>query len=693
MSFNLLKLLESQMNEGLIGLASKFIGESETNTKSALELILPGVIGGVINKGSDERGASSILDLINTGNHDGGVFDNLKSVFGDKESLNGLVEAGKLILPAILGRKEDSFMDSILSLTGLNKSSGSSLTRLIAPLIISMIGKRVKEHGLNAKGLMNLLLGQKEHVASRIPVGMGSLLGIARPEPSPEDNKSANQNNWWKWLLLVLAVLLALFLIRDCKGKSGGTAADYIEEVAENAGDNFKSALGYTVDAAGNLVDSAGNIIKKAGEFTIDKLGNIVDAAGNVIDKTWAAMSRGFMSLNGYTVDEMGNLVDETGNIIKKAGEFTVDSAGNILDASGNVLDRFGAAIGDGFKTVKGWTIDAAGNLVDGAGKIIKKAGEFTVDAAGNVLDATGNVLDKVGSAIGNVFRSVKGWTIDAAGNLVDGAGNIIKKAGEFTIDAAGNIIDASGKVLDKVATAGKNAITYLVNEAGDLVDNEGNVIAKKGTFTANANGTYSDNNGKLLLLPNVRVSADSDMMANEIKLIVDDSGNLVNEAGEIVYKAGEYKVENGYYVDVEGNRIGRVWDKIKEAISDVADKTVEGFKTFFGNMMKTPDAPRRNYTLTNIEFNPENQRITDYSKAEVEGLAEALKAYPNSKISVNSYTNDGKSNAENKNLSSMRAEVVKAMLGDIRRKRRTSICKWIGQYRSCKSKWGIKWK
>lgn len=68
-------------------------------------------------------------------------------------------------------------------------------------------------------------------------------------------------------------------------------------------------------------------------------------------------------------------------------------------------------------------------------------------------------------------------------------------------------------------------------------------------------------------------------------------------------------------------------------------------------------------YQLTNIVFNPENHKITSFSKEEVEGLAAALKAEPNSKIIVQAFTNDGKSDKENKSLSKTRAEVVEQML------------------------------
>ena len=621
MAINLLNLLEDQLDDKVIQLASNFLGESSSSTKSAIGSILPSLIGGAIQRGSTERGAGDILDMISSGGHDGSIFDNLGSLLGDSNALQGLLKTGASLLPLLLGRKQDSVLDLVLRATGLKKDRGNSLMSMLAPLVIGMIGRHVRKNGLNARGLMDWLLGQRKHVNDRLPEGMGSILGFADIDvdsdrdrgETKKQSSSGGGGGWWRWLLLLLALLLLLWMFKKCNDdRSSGNLSYEPQEVMKNAGANFRTAAGYTLDAAGNLVDAAGNIIKEAGQWT-------------------------------------------------------VDAAGNVLDAAGEVIDKSANAIAEGFKTVMGYTVDAAGNLVDGAGNIIKKAGEFTVDAAGNVVDAAGNFIDKSANAIAEGFKTAMGYTADAAGNLVDGAGNIIKKAGEWTVNAAGDVVDAAGNVIDKSVDAVKKAANYVVNAAGDLVDGDGNIIAKKGSFKVNDDGSYSDNDGNVIAASGSSDGAgsadDADVKYN-VKLVVDDAGNLVDESsGEVLYKTGEYEVVEGYYVDKEGNKIARVWEKIKEAIADATVKTADAFKSFFGGLFEKRSSSASYYKLKNITFNPENQRITDFSKAEIEGLAQALQADPNATIVVNAYTNDGSNDAENEKLSSMRAEVVKDML------------------------------
>lgn len=186
----------------------------------------------------------------------------------------------------------------------------------------------------------------------------------------------------------------------------------------------------------------------------------------------------------------------------------------------------------------------------------------------------------------------------------------------------------------------------------------------------------------------------------------VDANGNLLNKKGNLVKKAGEFKLEGGYYVDSNGERIKRDIDKAKEKInatvdktkaklSETADKTkakigdaagdtketlgkaVDNTKEVVSNAASiTAASVKENfnklfntkavgttYALHDIAFDTESHRITSMSKEEVEGLAAALKEHPASRIQVQVHTADGKTKSANKEISKLRAKVVKDMM------------------------------
>lgn len=164
-----------------------------------------------------------------------------------------------------------------------------------------------------------------------------------------------------------------------------------------------------------------------------------------------------------------------------------------------------------------------------------------------------------------------------------------------------------------------------------------------------------------------------SDEQKQQNAFYVDASGNLLDKQGDLVAEEGQFKLEKGFYVDNEGNQIKRkieqtkekintAIDNTKEKVSDAAISSVDNAKTMFKNMFNTK-AEGETYTLTNIEFDKESHRITNMSKEEVEGLAAALKDLPASRIQVQVHTADGKNKKECKEVSALRAKVVKDML------------------------------
>ncbi len=152
-----------------------------------------------------------------------------------------------------------------------------------------------------------------------------------------------------------------------------------------------------------------------------------------------------------------------------------------------------------------------------------------------------------------------------------------------------------------------------------------------------------------------------------EITFSVDKAGNLVSSTGEVIAKKGEFSVVNGKYMDKDGKEInllakigGAIGGAAKAtagAVGAAAGKTADAFKGMFGGLFSKKEKVGSTYTLTDIEFNKENHRISNFSKAEVEGLAAALKAYPDAKIQVQVHSKDDGNSTED------RAKVVRDML------------------------------
>ncbi len=205
-----------------------------------------------------------------------------------------------------------------------------------------------------------------------------------------------------------------------------------------------------------------------------------------------------------------------------------------------------------------------------------------------------------------------------------------------FKVDANGNIVGADGTIL---VPSGK----YGLDKSGNLLDNNGKVIARAGSFSP-------------AILDGLKAQLGTYAMT---KLSVNANGDLVDETGKVLVKASDLVQKDGFYYDKKGTKLGKIWGAIKKAVG----KTADAMASLFTKMIKKEAGVKTDYTLSNVVFNKENHRITNFSKAEVEGLAQALKANPKGKVTVAVYTNDGKNEKESKKISEKRANVIHDML------------------------------
>ena len=423
MSINLLKLLQDQMGSSVVDQASKFLGESSTNTSSGIGALLPSILGGLMSKGNTESGASGILDMITKGNHDGGVLENLGNVFSGGSSTSNFMNAGSLLTSSLFGgSKLGSVLDVVTKATGMRRSSSSSLMNLLAPIVMGMIGKQVKSGGLNASGLMNMLMGQKDHVAAALPAGMGSALGFAdmmkggvtekvaaatsRTATAARDTVKETANvvgetaktgaSWIRWALpLVLLVAVGGFLFN----KFGG-------------GDKMGSVAGNMTDAAGNMAgdmkDGATKTMNAAGEMASDAAGTMKDGANS-------------------------------------AGNAVAGAAGTMKDAAGNVVS--GAN-------------NAAGNMADGANKM-----------AGDMKDSANKMAGDMKDGANNVAGDMKAGANNVAGDAAEGGNKLgakIKNATVKTGDAVGGAAKTTGKAVGGAAKATGGALSAAGMKAKD---------------------------------------------------------------------------------------------------------------------------------------------------------------------------------------------------------------------------------
>jgi OmpA-OmpF porin, OOP family len=179
MSVNLLDLAKTAMGGQIPGLLGQFLGESQSNATSGINAALPALIGALMNKGSTQGGAESLLSLINGPTVDAGIVSKLAGLFGNGGAqATSLIGVGSTLLSTILGDKVGGLAGSLGSMAGLKNSSATSLLGMAAPVLLGLLKSHVGQQNMNASGLMGLLKSQAPHLSNAVDPRLAGALGF-----------------------------------------------------------------------------------------------------------------------------------------------------------------------------------------------------------------------------------------------------------------------------------------------------------------------------------------------------------------------------------------------------------------------------------------------------------------------------------------------------------------------------------
>jgi outer membrane protein OmpA-like peptidoglycan-associated protein len=283
MAQNIISLLQSVLNDNLLGKISGLLGENKSGVTSAVGSALPSILLGLMQKGSEPNGAASLIKMLQEGKHDGGILDNLGNVLGGGTASNDFISSGKNLFASLFGDKAGGITDLIALASGISKNASSSLLGMLAPIVMGFLGKTLKaQGGLNLTGLTNLLLGQKEFIKPALPSGLTQLMGIpnldslGRQAVQTAQAAAAPAKKIWPWIALIIAAVVVFFWWRSCS----------TQDVAQKAADTAKQAA----TAAQGAADKAAETAKQAASAVQDTAGKVADQARDA----WAALGKFF---------------------------------------------------------------------------------------------------------------------------------------------------------------------------------------------------------------------------------------------------------------------------------------------------------------------------------------------------------------------------------------------------------------
>ncbi|GGD61080.1 hypothetical protein GCM10011514_26330 [Emticicia aquatilis] len=217
---DILGLIKDKLTDSVIEKVSNFLGEHPENIGSALNSSVPIVLGGIMRNASNDEETGKVMDVLKDGGHTGEILDDLPNLLSNFDKTQLLITIGSNIFNHFTGSKSNSIVEKLSTLTGIRKTSASSLVGLAAPLVLGALGKVVNKEGLGVSGLTRLLADQRESVFGALPPAIANQLNFkssgAAVKPQSEEKpkelkkESTESKGIWSWIPWVLVGLLFL---------------------------------------------------------------------------------------------------------------------------------------------------------------------------------------------------------------------------------------------------------------------------------------------------------------------------------------------------------------------------------------------------------------------------------------------------------------------------------------------------
>jgi outer membrane protein OmpA-like peptidoglycan-associated protein len=231
MSNNLLESLSALITPDVIGRAASALGDSEPAVSKGMGAVFPVLLGSIANRADDPGFASTLFNLVRDPANDGSLLGNIPGLLAPGAASSPMMALGGKLLSSLFGSNVGALGNSLANYAGVRPASANSMLTFAAPLVLSLLGKAVRSGNLNLSSLVSMLTGQRGAYAAAIPGPLSRLdsyfaAPVREPAretyavPPPPEKKSSIG----RWLIPLIAALVALWLLSRCMGPKEETA-------------------------------------------------------------------------------------------------------------------------------------------------------------------------------------------------------------------------------------------------------------------------------------------------------------------------------------------------------------------------------------------------------------------------------------------------------------------------------------
>ena len=288
MALAILPFLNDQFSSSVIDQLAGQLNETPANTRKTVNGALPTVLGGLVSKLQND-GVDPILDVLKSDDFSQETIPiDVAQVTGNRNQTQQAAETGREFIGTIFGANTDRITEFIANYGDVQPASARSVMGLVGSVLMGMLGRQYREHGLSNTNLKSLLLGQVDSIKAALPAGLSAvsdLLDFNRFEtpagppadvqgtdnfsgtvlnpniPKSTDGERQKENvRWLRWAMIAVAVLILALIVQKClqpQSSTDGVYTDTTRRVEPDAVEDKSPATQQNIrDANGQVSDS-----------------------------------------------------------------------------------------------------------------------------------------------------------------------------------------------------------------------------------------------------------------------------------------------------------------------------------------------------------------------------------------------------------------------------------------------------
>ena len=205
--------------------ASAQLGESESSVMRGFEAASSAIVGALKTHLGQSGFMKQAYELITSPLNDGGMLSNVRGFFSRGAAAMQNDGLSGRMLSMLFGGNQSTVAQGISESSGVRPSSASALMAAAAPMVLGVLGRRVKENHLDAAGLSSML--QNEGSAAR------SVEGVTRSDVRAVEERS---NHWLLPLAFAVLGIFGLFWMLNHGRRVVNQAANIARSSAVNLG-------------------------------------------------------------------------------------------------------------------------------------------------------------------------------------------------------------------------------------------------------------------------------------------------------------------------------------------------------------------------------------------------------------------------------------------------------------------------